>query len=113
LRSEAAWALPRPSAIASAKFAKSTVNQSQSVTPKMKPADASPRPPAKTACPQSRVVRMEPTYTTNITGFRTWRWGVSFLNESMVACHTMGRSKSGRALSLVAMDTDLTWPTRE
>jgi len=44
LRSEAAWALPRPSAIASAKFAKSTVNQSHSVTPKMKPAEASPRP---------------------------------------------------------------------
>jgi hypothetical protein len=35
---------------------------------------------------------------------------VSFLNESIVACPTMGRSKSGRALSLVAMGTDLTWP---
>ena len=32
LRSVSAWALPRPSAIASAKFAKSTVNQSQSET---------------------------------------------------------------------------------
>ena len=32
LRSVSAWALPRPSAIASAKLAKSTVNQSQSVT---------------------------------------------------------------------------------
>ena len=56
---------------------------------------------------------MEPTYTTNITGFRTWRWGVSFLNESMVACHTMGRSKSWRTLALVAIGTDLTLPLRE
>ena len=31
LRKASAWALPRPSAIASAKFAKMTVNQSQSV----------------------------------------------------------------------------------
>ena len=59
LRSEAAWALPRPSAMASAKLAKSTVNQSQSETPKMKPAEASPRPTR--ACTQSKVVRIEPT----------------------------------------------------
>ena len=36
-RRVSACALPRPSAIASAKLAKSTVNQSQTVTPKMKP----------------------------------------------------------------------------
>ena len=35
LRSEAAWALPRPSAIASAKLANSTVNQSHTDTQKM------------------------------------------------------------------------------
>jgi hypothetical protein len=38
LRSVSACALPRPSAIASAKFAKRTVNQSQSETARMKPA---------------------------------------------------------------------------
>ncbi len=32
LRSEAAWALPRPSATASAKLAKTTVNQSHRLT---------------------------------------------------------------------------------
>ena len=37
LRNVSAWALPRPSAIASAKFAKSTVNQSQSVIWSRKP----------------------------------------------------------------------------
>ena len=44
LRSASAWALPRPSAIASAKLAKSTVNQSQSEIARMKPAGASPWP---------------------------------------------------------------------
>jgi hypothetical protein len=42
LRSESACALPRPSAIASAKLAKSTVNQSQSEIARMNPAGASP-----------------------------------------------------------------------
>ena len=42
LRSVSACALPRPSAIASAKFAKRTVNQSQSEIARMKPARASP-----------------------------------------------------------------------
>ena len=48
LRSEAAWALPRPSAIASAKLAKSTVNQSHTDTQKMNQGGASPFP--TTAC---------------------------------------------------------------
>jgi membrane protein implicated in regulation of membrane protease activity len=42
LRSDAAWALPCPSAIASAKLANSTVNQSQSETPKINAADSLP-----------------------------------------------------------------------
>jgi hypothetical protein len=41
LRSDAAWALERPSASASAKFANSTVNHSHKVTARMKPAGAS------------------------------------------------------------------------
>ncbi len=59
LRSDAAWALPRPSAIASAKLAKSTVNQSHTETQKMNQAGASPWPTS--AWTHSSVVRMEPT----------------------------------------------------
>ena len=69
LRSVSACALPRPSAIASAKLANSTVNHSHTDTQKMKPAGASPLPAS--AWIQSTVVRMLPTYTTNMTGFRT------------------------------------------
>ncbi len=43
-RSASACALPRPSAIASAKLANRTVNQSHSDTARMNPAGASPRP---------------------------------------------------------------------
>ena len=42
LASESAWALPRPSAIASAKLANSTVNHSQAETPRMNPGDSVP-----------------------------------------------------------------------
>ena len=59
LRRDAACALPRPSAMASAKFAKSTVNQSHRETQKMNQPGASPLP--TTAWNQRRVVRMEPT----------------------------------------------------
>jgi len=51
--------LPRPSAIASAKLAKSTVNHSQTETQKMNQAGASPLPTI--ACSHSSVVRIEPT----------------------------------------------------
>src|SRR5262245_10526774 len=46
---------------------------------------------------------MLPTYTTNITGFRTWTPGVSFRNESMMARRRMGPSKSGRDFECVGM----------
>ncbi len=58
LLSEAACALLRPSAIASAKFANSSVTHSQSVTARMKPAGASPVPVS--AWIQRIVVRMLP-----------------------------------------------------
>ncbi len=54
----AACALLRPSAIASAKLANSSVTQSQSVTARMKPAGASPFPVS--AWNQRIVVRMLP-----------------------------------------------------
>ncbi len=72
-RSASAWALPRPSAIASAKLANSTVNHSQAETPKMNPGDSVP-PPASAWMPKP-VVRMLPTNTVNITGLRTCRRG--------------------------------------
>ena len=55
--------------MASAKFAKSTVNHSQTDTQKMNEAGASPFPTI--AWIQSSVVRIDPTYTTNMTGFRS------------------------------------------
>ena len=68
LRSVAACALPRPSAIASAKLANSTVNQSHSDT---SPANAFSCPVllAKSRMKIS-VVMTEPTSTMNITGLR-------------------------------------------
>ncbi len=58
LRSEAAWALLRPSASASAKLAKSTVNHSHSEIARMKDAGASPLPTR--AWTKSPVVMMLP-----------------------------------------------------
>jgi hypothetical protein len=74
LRSASAWALPRPSAIASAKLANSTVNQSQSETARMKPAA-----PRRAATRRGRRAGGEalPTSTTNITGLRIMRRGSS------------------------------------
>jgi hypothetical protein len=66
LRNVAACALPRPSAIASAKLAKRTVNHSQKATCPVK----SGRPvPAANSWMKMRVVRTLPTSTMNITGF--------------------------------------------
>ena len=59
LLSDAACALLRPSAIASAKLANSSVAQSHSVTARMKLAGASPVP--NNACNHRIVVRMLPT----------------------------------------------------
>ena len=79
-RSAFACALPRPSAIASAKFANSTVSQSQNaITP------TNQRSPV---CPRARlitkiaVVITLPSSTMNITGFFHWLRGSSFGNES-------------------------------
>ena len=74
-RRASAWALPRPSATASAKLANSTVNHSQSATAPMNPAGASPCP--KSACIHRTVVSTLPTSTTNMTGLRTSTRGSS------------------------------------
>ena len=96
-----AWALLRPSAMASAKLANSTVNHSHSETARMKPAGASPWPPR--AWTNRMVVRMLPIHTTNITGFFICCTGVSFLNESTSACCTIWRSNTENVLILLVI----------
>src|SRR5205823_10006798 len=82
--------------MASAKLANSTVNQSHADTQQMNHPGASPRP--SNACSHKSVVRMAPTYTTNMTGFRTWRCTVSLANESTIARRMIAPSKSERAI---------------
>ena len=89
-RSVAAWALPRPSAIASAKLAKSTVIQSQAAIIPAKTfswVDESPKSLTK------RIVTTTlPTSTRNITGLRaTWR-GSSFRKAESAAPRTIAGS---------------------
>ena len=83
LRSASAWALPRPSATASEKLANRTVNHSHRATPPIKPAGASPLP--KRAWIHKTVVSRLPTSTTNMTGLRTIRRGLSLTKESRMA----------------------------
>ena len=82
LRRVAACALPRPSAIASAKFAKSTVNHSQKATCPVK--SGCPAPRASSWTKMIVVIRL-PTSTMNITGFLICTRGSSLTNESAIA----------------------------
>ena len=66
LRRVSAWALPRPSAIASARLAKSTVAHSHTVICSSKPMPAAPVARSRTS---RTVVSAAPTSTTNMTGF--------------------------------------------
>ena len=95
LRRVSACALPRPSAIASAKFANSTVNHSHRDTVPTNQAGASPC--ATSAWTKRRVVNTLPTSTTNITGLLIIRRGSSFSNEPTMARWTIARSNRGRA----------------
>ena len=95
LRSVAACALPRPSAIASAKLANSTVNHRNTTT---RPANTLS---LRLDDPRSRtnriVVRTDPTSTTNITGFLASQRGSSLRSASSAARWTMAPSNSERA----------------
>src|SRR5580704_15476317 len=82
LRSVSACAFPRPSAIASAKFANSTVNHSHSVIWSSNPKLPLCRSRSFTS---STLVMTEPTSTTNITGFFIRVRGLSLTNESFTA----------------------------
>ena len=86
-RSAFACALPRPSAIASAKFAKRTVSQSQNaITPTNQSCAVWPRARSRK---KITVVITLPSSTMNMTGLRNCRRGSSFGNESRIAATTM------------------------
>ena len=78
LRRVSACALPRPSAMASAKFANSTVNQSQSVICRLKAKFCFSRN-------SNKVVTTLPTSTTNMTGFFIMVRGSSLTRASTSA----------------------------
>src|SRR5215469_9298128 len=94
LRSVSAWALPRPSAIASAKFANTTVNQSHSVIWRLK---------RKALPPWSRraVVMTLPISTTNMTGLPIIFRGFSLRNASQIAPRTIFHSQTAFFLGLL------------
>jgi hypothetical protein len=95
-RSDAACALLRPSASASAKFANSTVNHSHTVMASTKPGFMPVSPGKLSACTQSSVVRMLPMYTMNITGLRHWVRGFSLAKAPHRAGLTSAASNSER-----------------
>ena len=81
-RRVSACALPRPSAMASAKLANSTVNHSHNVICKLNLKAAPPRN-------SNTVVITLPTSTTNITGLPIMWRGSSFSRESTIARRTI------------------------
>src|SRR5712692_4738223 len=103
-RSVSAWALPRPSAIASAKLAKTTVNHNQAATASTKIVSATSWSCVNVLVgvvnsrrTNSMVVTTLPTSTTNITGFLTCTRGSSFLKESGIARRMIVGSKMERS----------------
>src|SRR5690606_17488705 len=108
LRKEAACALLRPSAIASAKLANSTVNQSHIATSAIKPVGTSAR--LNKACSNISVVKMLPKYTTNITGLRHCVCGANFLNESTMAGLTNTGSNMDFILKSLVLKLDIIFP---
>src|SRR5674476_607265 len=88
-----ACAFPRASAMASAKLANRTVNQSQSEIWMENPI---PPAPVNMSRIRSAVVSVAPTSTTNMTGFFINVTGFSFPGEARIARFTISRSNSGR-----------------
>ena len=82
--SDAAFALPRHSASASAKFANQTVSSRMTMTTPLYVADASLGPNKAGSIVRPAVTRA-PSHTTNMTGFRTWVRGSNLRRESIVA----------------------------
>ena len=99
-RNVAAWALPRPSASASARLANTTVSHSHSETTKVNIADSLPPPrgsPPKACMSQPIVVMTAPTSTTNITGLRNCTRGSSLRNDPSSAGRRIAGSSSERS----------------
>src|SRR6202011_1783209 len=82
--------------MASAKFAKSTVNQSHIAICTPKP---SPGAPVKASRTTKTVVKAAPTSTTNMTGFLTSVTGFSLTKDSFSARPAISGSNKGRARS--------------
>ncbi len=101
-RKASAWALPRPSATASAKFANNTVNHSQTV---ICPENKALLPttlvtPTNRSRTKNTVVSTETISTQNMTGFLTRVRGSSLRKEAQIAGPISDRSNSdiGRRL---------------
>ena len=96
LRRVSAWALPRPSAMASARLANTIVSHSQTETEIAKTLGETN---------EMTVVRTEPTHTTNMTGLRnTWR-GSSLTSACGSECHAVTNSDgcAGRGCLLMTV----------
>ena len=97
-RSASARALPRPSAIASAKFAKSTVNQSQTA---IWPISAAPAPPATQVAQERRASPAPPRPRPRTSpGCATSARGSSLPNATRARLQRDPRSSSDRRPSL-------------
>ena len=104
LRSVSAWALPRPSATASAKLANSTVNHSQAAT---SPANTLSAAVADGSFWKNRtVVRTLPISTTNITGLRAMTAG----RASRTSRRPRAARSRGRTSSVAGTSADLRRP---
>ena len=97
LRRVSACALPRASAMASAKLAKSTVNQSQREICSEKPM---PDAPMKMSRIRKTVVSVAPTSTTKITGFLKSVTGFSLTNDALRERPMSCGSNKGRARTI-------------
>jgi hypothetical protein len=95
LRKVSACALPRPSATASAKLAKRTVNHNQMAT---RPVNTLLRVLPDRFWKNRMLVQTLPTSTMNMTGLRSWTRGSSFLKLSPTAGLTI--SGANRACAL-------------
>ena len=93
-RSASAWALPRPSAIASAKLPNTTVSHRKNATANVNHA-GSRRSPQRRA--RSAWSATAPTSTTNMTGLRATCRGSSLASDDSIAGRRMSRCSSERS----------------
>src|SRR5262249_2531671 len=97
-RSVSACALPRPSAMASAKFANNTVNQRNNATRPVNTFSFAVDDPR--SLKNRTVVSTEPTPTTNMTGLRMSVRGLSLTKLSPIARRTISGSTSWVSLAI-------------